>query len=43
MGPPRPELRGPAFLTALLRREEQLADAVAAVRVATQLADELAH
>jgi diadenosine tetraphosphate (Ap4A) HIT family hydrolase len=42
MGPPQQELRGPAFLTALLRRDERLADDAAAVRIATELADELA-
>jgi hypothetical protein len=42
MGPPRQELRGPAFLTGLLRRDASLADEKADLRVARELADALA-
>jgi diadenosine tetraphosphate (Ap4A) HIT family hydrolase len=42
MGPPRRELRGTAFITGLLRRDEFLADEAAAIRVAGELAGELA-
>jgi hypothetical protein len=42
MGPPRRELRGAAFVTALLRRDESLADETAAIDVARDLAHELA-
>jgi hypothetical protein len=43
MGPPRRELRGAAFITGLLRRDELLADEAAALRVAGGLAGELAN
>jgi len=42
LGPPRRELRGTAFITALLHRDESLADETAAIDVARDLADELA-
>jgi diadenosine tetraphosphate (Ap4A) HIT family hydrolase len=42
LGPPRPDLRGAAFVTGLLRREASLADDTAALRVARELAGELA-
>jgi diadenosine tetraphosphate (Ap4A) HIT family hydrolase len=42
LGPPRRELRGAAFITALLRRDDSLADEKAAIDVAGELADELA-
>jgi hypothetical protein len=41
MGPPQRELRGAAFITGLLRRDESLADEAAAIRVAGELAGEL--
>ncbi|MFC8826033.1 hypothetical protein ACFT9I_11825 [Streptomyces sp. NPDC057137] len=41
LGPPRRDLRGPDFVTALLRRDESLADAAGASRIAGALADEL--
>jgi hypothetical protein len=41
IGPPQGEQRGTAFQTALLRREESLADEAAAVEVAHALADAL--
>ncbi|MEU9152318.1 hypothetical protein AB0D59_17625 [Streptomyces sp. NPDC048417] len=42
LGPPRRDLRGAAFITGLLRRDVSLADEAAALRVARDLADELA-
>lgn len=42
LGPPQRELRGTAFITGLLRRDESLADEAAALRVAGDLAGELA-
>jgi diadenosine tetraphosphate (Ap4A) HIT family hydrolase len=42
IGPPRPDLRGSAFLRAVLRRDEFLADEHEARRVAAELASELA-
>ncbi|MEU2621055.1 hypothetical protein ABZ642_23435 [Streptomyces sp. NPDC007157] len=42
LGPPRRDLRGAAFLTGLLRRDGSLADEAAALRVARDLAAELA-
>jgi hypothetical protein len=42
LGPPRRELRGAAFLTGLLHRDDSLADETAAIDVARHLADELA-
>jgi diadenosine tetraphosphate (Ap4A) HIT family hydrolase len=42
LGPPRRELRGAAFLTGLLHRDDSLADETAAIDVARRLADELA-
>lgn len=41
IGPPRPDLRGSAFLRAILRRDEFLADEHEAHRVATDVAAEL--
>jgi hypothetical protein len=42
LGPPQRDLRGAAFLTALLHRDEHLPDEAAATRVAGELADDLA-
>jgi hypothetical protein len=42
IGPPRPALRGAAFITGLLRRDESLADEPASLRVAKELAGALA-
>ncbi|MFF3466592.1 hypothetical protein [Streptomyces sp. NPDC002619] len=42
LGPPLPDLRGAAFITALMRRDASLADEAAALRVARDLAGELA-
>ncbi|MFF2124055.1 hypothetical protein ACFVW1_01365 [Streptomyces olivochromogenes] len=42
LGPPRRDLRGAAFLTGLMRRDASLADEAAALRVARDLAGELA-
>lgn len=41
LGPPRGELRGAAFITGLLHRDESLVDHVAADRTAIRLASEL--
>ncbi|MFD3581705.1 hypothetical protein [Streptomyces sp. NPDC058683] len=42
LGPPRRDLRGAAFVTGLLRRDPSLADEAAALRVARDLAGDLA-
>jgi diadenosine tetraphosphate (Ap4A) HIT family hydrolase len=42
LGPPQPDLRGAAFIAGLLRRDASLADEAAALRVARELAGELA-
>jgi diadenosine tetraphosphate (Ap4A) HIT family hydrolase len=42
LGPPQPDLRGAAFITGLMRRDASLADEAAALRVARELARELA-
>ncbi|MFD7088015.1 hypothetical protein ACFV94_09380 [Streptomyces sp. NPDC059896] len=41
LGPPRRDVRGAAFVTGLLRRDESLADVEGALRIAGELADEL--
>jgi hypothetical protein len=42
MGPPQREVRGVAFISGLLRRDELLAGEAASLRIAGELADELA-
>ncbi|MEU9898679.1 hypothetical protein ACIBCS_36530 [Streptomyces phaeochromogenes] len=42
LGPPQQDLRGAAFITGLLRRDASLADEATALRVARDLAGELA-
>jgi len=42
LGPPRGDVRGAAFITGLMGRDASLADDAAALRVARELADELA-
>jgi diadenosine tetraphosphate (Ap4A) HIT family hydrolase len=42
LGPPQQQLRGAAFITGLLGRDESLTDQAAALRVAVELADQLA-
>ncbi|MFE4371722.1 hypothetical protein ACFRMN_26500 [Streptomyces sp. NPDC056835] len=41
LGPPRRDLRGPAFIAGLLNRDTSLADPAAVLRIASELADEL--